>query len=65
MQLQGCTGGERLYKNAIDCTAQVFRKEGLFAFYRGLSANLLRAAPNTAIQFTAYEQICHWLNLKK
>ena len=65
MQLQGCTGGERMYKNAIDCTAQVFRKEGLFAFYRGLSANLLRAAPNTAIQFAAYEKICHWLNLKK
>ena len=65
MQLQGAVGSERMYSNAFSCAASVFRKEGLVAFYRGLSANLLRAAPNTAVQFTAYEQFCKWLDLKK
>ena len=65
MQLQGAVGSERMYSNAFGCAASVFRKEGLLAFYRGLSANLLRAAPNTAVQFTAYEQLCKWLDLKK
>ena len=70
MQLQGISAGggggaaTRLYSNSMVCAASVFRNEGFAGFYRGLSANLLRAAPNTAIQFTAYEQLCHLLDIR-
>ena len=65
MQLQGSLGGKKIYSSAIQCATTIFKNEGVASFYLGLSANLLRAAPNTAIQFTAYEQICKWLALKK
>ena len=65
LQLQGSVVGEKMYSSAFDCIRQIYKSEGMFAFYRGLTTNLMRAAPNTAIQFTAYEQFCKWLNLKK
>jgi hypothetical protein len=69
MQLQGSSavgGGAaaRLYSSSLACAASVFRNEGYAGFYRGLSANLLRAAPNTAIQFTAYEKLCDLLDIR-
>ena len=64
MQLQGSIGATRLYANAFACSASVWKHEGPRAFYRGLSANLLRAAPNTAIQFTAYDTLTTLLKLK-
>eukprot|EP01050_Picozoa_sp_SAG11_P019942 SAG11_NODE_3261_length_2571_cov_8.876214_1_plen_293_part_00 len=109
MQLQGAGGAERLYSTAFGCTLHMLRKEGAAAFYRGVSANLLRAvrqcpsahasgvvasarrhtcdrqaersrlsfrncrlrslrwaqAPNTAIQFTLYDNLAQILDLKK
>ena len=66
LQLQGGLGrSEKLYKNAWSCAYSIFQKEGISAFYHGLTTNLMRAAPNTAIQFTAYEQFCKFLGLKK
>ena len=70
MQLQGSrvgvghTDAGRLYSSSLACAASVLRNEGFAGFYRGLSANLLRAAPNTAIQFTAYGQLCHLLGIQ-
>lgn len=57
MQLQGAytQPGERLYRHSVHCFTAVIRQEGAVALYRGLAANLLRAAPNVAVQFTAYE----------
>lgn len=57
MQLQGAytRPGERLYRHSVHCFTTVIRQEGPAALYRGLAANLLRAAPNVAVQFTAYE----------
>ena len=60
----GNTRHTKLYSSSIACFSSVFRKEGFAAFYRGLSANLLRAAPNTAIQFTAYEKLCGLLDVR-
>jgi solute carrier family 25 protein 33/36 len=39
----------------------VFREEGYLAFYRGLSAQLIRQIPNTAIVLSTYEFIVYLL----
>eukprot|EP00808_Paulinella_micropora_P001423 g22806.t1 len=55
LQLQGMHGQPDLYRNARDCYRQLFRQGGVVVFYRGLTPNLLRAMPNTAIQFATFE----------
>ncbi|EKX55013.1 hypothetical protein GUITHDRAFT_83901 [Guillardia theta CCMP2712] len=55
MQLQGAAGAQILYKNAIDCAAQMVKREGVRSLYRGLTATCIRGVPNTGIQFAVYE----------
>jgi Mitochondrial carrier protein len=38
-----------------DCVVQTYRTQGIARFYRGLTINLIRMAPNTAVQFGTYE----------
>ena len=57
MQLQGAPGAEKAYASSLHCFRSIIKNEGYNAFFRGLSANLLRAMPNTAIQFTTYEYL--------
>lgn len=59
LQMQGMDGAPMIYKHAIDCWRQIYRKEGIGSFYRGLSPALLRTIPSTAIQFTSYNILKH------
>ncbi|GMH51532.1 hypothetical protein TrRE_jg6302 [Triparma retinervis] len=54
LQLQG-TPGYRNYGGYFECARTVLREEGIWRFYRGMGVNLVRMAPNTAVQFGAYE----------
>lgn len=47
----------RVYSSGLDCYRSLYREQGLRIFYRGLSANLARAAPSAALQFTSFELI--------
>lgn len=47
---------DRTYKSARDVVAQVWRKEGLPGFYKGLGPNLLRVMPSTWVTFLVYEK---------
>ena len=38
-----------------DCVKQLYTQGGIPRFYRGIAVNLIRMAPNTAIQFYSYE----------
>nr|XP_026253690.1 solute carrier family 25 member 33 [Urocitellus parryii] len=49
------------YKSFIQTARLVFREEGYLAFYRGLSAQLIRQIPNTAIVLSTYELIVYLL----
>jgi len=49
-------GRGRQYKNALDCTMQTLRKEGVPGLYRGLSASYLGVTEST-LQWTLYEQM--------
>jgi len=49
-------GRGRQYKNALDCTMQTLRKEGVRGLYRGLSASYLGVTEST-LQWVLYEQM--------
>ncbi len=38
-----------------DCVRKTYAKFGIERFYRGVFVNIVRMAPNTAIQFGSYE----------
>jgi solute carrier family 25 folate transporter 32 len=43
------------YKNARDVVAQVWRREGMSGFYKGLGLNLLRVVPSSCVTLLVYE----------
>lgn len=55
LQLQGSRGTRTQFSGYWDCVRQTYREFGVLRFYRGLGINLVRMAPNTAVQFGAYE----------
>jgi solute carrier family 25 folate transporter 32 len=50
------------YKGPIDTIVKVYHQEGIRAFYKGLSANLLRVVPSTCVTLVVYEQVKHNLS---
>lgn len=44
------------YKGASDVISQVWKKEGVRGFYKGLGPNLLRVLPSTWVTFLVYEK---------
>ena len=44
------------YRSARDVVGQVWRKEGVAGYYKGLGANLLRVMPSTWVTFLVYEK---------
>lgn len=55
LQLQGSRGTETFYKGYFDCIKKVYGKHGISRFYHGIGINIVRMAPNTAVQFGSYE----------
>ena len=47
---------DRTYRSARDAVAQMWRKEGMAGFYKGLGPNLLRVMPSTWVTFIVYEK---------
>jgi len=48
-------GEKDVYKGLIDCCRTIYRKEGWKAFYKGLSANMVKCLPEAGIQFATYD----------
>jgi len=61
LQLQGSRGTIQQYKGYWDCVRQVYTEFGIIRFYRGLTINIIRMAPNTAVQFGSYEFLKRYL----
>ena len=57
----GSAQAPHLYKGLLDCLRQVVRDEGVTGLYRGLSVNIVRAAPACAITFVCFEHMRHAL----
>jgi solute carrier family 25 phosphate transporter 23/24/25/41 len=60
LQLQGSRGTETNYSGYWDCVRTTYRAEGVARFYRGATINIIRMAPNSAVQFGAYEVLKQW-----
>lgn len=43
------------YKSVVDCMRGVYQKEGIKAFYRSYSTQLVMNIPNQTIHFSTYE----------
>ena len=48
---------EQMYRGATDVMAQIWKREGLAGFYKGLAPNLLRVMPSTWVTFLVYEKM--------
>ncbi|KAJ1981888.1 Fe(2+) transporter [Dimargaris cristalligena] len=57
MQVHGST-----HRNILECALQVFRREGLAAFYVSYPTTLAMTIPFQSIQFAAYESCRKFLN---
>ncbi|XP_072446194.1 tricarboxylate transport protein, mitochondrial-like isoform X1 [Chiloscyllium punctatum] len=51
------------YRNTLDCALQIFKTEGLFAFYKGTIPRLGRVCLDVAIVFVIYEEVVKILNM--
>ena len=57
MQLQGFDSTVPKYNGICDAIRKVYKHEGFFGFYRGLSMTYLKTAPAVAIQFGTIEKL--------
>ena len=58
---QTTIGGRQQYTGLVDCVRSIVRDEGVRGLYRGLSVNIVRAAPACAITFVSFEHVKSWL----
>jgi solute carrier family 25 citrate transporter 1 len=49
----------------ITVTTDLFKNEGVSAFYKGITPRVLRVAPGQAIVFTVYERVKRLIDLAK
>lgn len=57
LQLQGSRGTTESFSGYWDCVRKTYKSYGIGRFYRGIGINLIRMAPNTAVQFGTYEML--------
>lgn len=60
LQMQGSRGTQHAFTGYWDCVGQTYRAHGIARFYRGLTINIIRMAPNAAVQFGSYELLKQW-----
>ena len=56
---------ETKYSGSLHCVGKIYKLEGGIGFYKGLTPNLLRVVPATMITFVVYENLSHYLLLKR
>lgn len=56
-RFEGGRAGAGAYAGFISSVQRIWQHEGMFGFYKGFAANLLRVAPQSAITLVAYEEI--------
>lgn len=61
-RLQNQTMPPYKYAGVIDAVSVISREEGFRGFYKGLTTNLLRTVPASALSLLTYELILHKLN---
>ena len=57
LQINGIDNTKNKYNGLIDCSYKNIQKYGFRGFYTGYGVNILKAVPETMIQFTIYEKV--------
>jgi solute carrier family 25, member 34/35 len=52
-----------LYQNIFDCFIKTIRVEGVFALYKGFTAQYMRIAPHTILNLTFWDLFKNWKSL--
>eukprot|EP00934_Nitzschia_sp_Nitz4_P001077 Nitzschia sp. Nitz4//scaffold31_size150131//44769//45710//NITZ4_002818-RA/size150131-processed-gene-0.103-mRNA-1//1//CDS//3329547629//1077//frame0 len=55
LQLQGSRGTATEFTGYWDCVRKTYQAHGIGRFYKGVVLNIIRMAPNAAVQFGSYE----------
>jgi hypothetical protein len=53
--MQDSRGTHHAFTGYSDCVGQTYRAHGIARFYRGVTINIVRMAPNAAVQFGSYD----------
>jgi hypothetical protein len=64
LQINGIDDTGKKYNGLIDCIRKIYGKYGFRGFYTGYGVNLLKAAPETMIQFAVYDKVTSLLRTK-
>ncbi|KAI0662045.1 mitochondrial carrier [Cubamyces menziesii] len=64
LAISGSEAPPRTYGGIVRTTKHMIRDEGWRALYRGLSVNLVRTVPNSAVTMLTYEMIVRYLNTR-
>ncbi|KAL4232143.1 hypothetical protein ACF0H5_009718 [Mactra antiquata] len=51
------SGKGTMYRNVPNCFAQIFKKEGVWGFYKGVGASLFRLVPHTVLSLVFWDQL--------
>ncbi|EGE86069.1 mitochondrial folate carrier protein Flx1 [Blastomyces dermatitidis ATCC 18188] len=51
------------YRGVVDAMGQIWRKEGVAGFYKGLGPNMVRVLPSTWVTFLVYENVRIYLSM--
>ncbi|KAK9460132.1 mitochondrial carrier domain-containing protein [Lipomyces oligophaga] len=57
MQREKATSGESAVARVRRISGNLMRKEGFFAFYKGITPRVMRVAPGQAVTFAVYERV--------
>ena len=53
--------GETALSRIMAIARDMFKQEGMHAFYKGITPRIMRVAPGQAVTFTVYEYLKTWL----
>ncbi|EJT97302.1 succinate-fumarate transporter [Dacryopinax primogenitus] len=56
------TGAQKAgWRKGVEIAVELFKKEGMSAFYKGITPRIMRVAPGQAVTFAVYERVKKWL----
>ena len=61
LQINGLPNSSTTYKSIFDCIRTMIQQEGIFGFYGGVGASLLRVGPTAAMQFMIFDLCKYYL----
>ena len=64
LQINGIDSTTSKYDGLIDCIRNIYKKYGIRGFYTGYGINMLKAVPETMIQFAIYDKVTSFLRTR-